>query len=216
MRTAPVRLRRGEVHEYCLLDDRPSLVWAANLSAIELHPFLADHHDPDRPLALVLDLDPGRLAGLAEACRVALLVRQGLEAEGLASFPKASGSRGIHVHVPLNTPVTFEETKSFARALAGRLAREYPEQAVDRIEQRAREGRVLVDWGQNDARRSIVAPYSLRARRRPVVAAPLSWREVERGIDRPGSVELGPEELLDRLDRDGDPFASVLTLRQRL
>jgi bifunctional non-homologous end joining protein LigD len=215
MRTAPIRIRRGEVHEYCLIEDRPSLAWAANQAAVELHPFLWRHEQPERPLVAVFDLDPGPPAGLAEACSVALRLRDLLGETGLRSFPKASGSRGIHVVVPLNADVTFDRTKAFGRQVAGRLAGEDPARITDRLEHPAREGRVMVDWRQNDRMRSTVAPYSLRARRRPVVSAPLTWEEVERGTGEPAALELDPAAVLDRV-ADGDLFEPVLQVAQRL
>jgi bifunctional non-homologous end joining protein LigD len=215
MRTAPIRIRRGEVHEYCLIEDRPSLAWAANQAAVELHPFLWRHEQPERPLLAVFDLDPGPPAGLAEACTVALRLRDLLGEAGLRSFAKASGSRGIHVVVPVHADVTFDRTKSFGREVAGQLAGQDPARITDRLEHPAREGRVMVDWRQNDKMRSTVAPYSLRARRRPVVSAPLTWEEVERGTDEPASVELSPDTVLHRV-ADGDLFEPVLELSQRL
>jgi bifunctional non-homologous end joining protein LigD len=216
MRTAPIRLRGGEVHEYCLIEDAAGLVWAANQAAIELHPFLADHDRPDRPLSAVFDLDPGPPAGLADTCEVALWLRDELDRRGLRSLAKASGSRGVHVVIPLDGTQTFENTKRFARAAADRLAAERPDRVTARLEHRAREGKVMVDWRQNDAMRSTVAPYSLRARRRPVVSAPLSWDEVAQGAKDPAIVELGPAEVLHRLRTIGDPFEAASRLRQRL
>jgi bifunctional non-homologous end joining protein LigD len=216
MRTAPIRVRGGETHDYCLIDDAAGLVWAANQAAIELHPFLADHDRPDRPVAAVFDLDPGPPAGLADTCKVARWLRDELEGVGLRSFAKASGSRGVHVVIPLDGTQTFEDTKRFARAVADRLAAQRPDRVTARLEHRAREGKVMVDWRQNDPMRSTVAPYSLRARRRPVVSAPLTWDEVARGADDPAAVELRPNEVLVRLRTIGDPFEPVTRLRQRV
>lgn len=214
-----VRIRTGEVHEYCVVNDAPSLVWVANLGTIELHPFLAPRMQEDRPTFMVFDLDPGPPAGLAECCRAALLVRDMLDRQGLVSLPKTSGSLGVHVYVPLGGTASFDDTKAFARAIAERMAQERPDEIVATIGKAERAGRVLVDWVQNDRTRSTVAPYSLRARGRPVVSTPVTWDEVERAADGPRAAEallFGPEEILGRVESQGDLFRDVLEGQQRL
>lgn len=206
----------GRHHRHCVVDDVPTLLWVGNLGTIELHPFLFDAARPRTPLVVVFDLDPGEPATLADACAVGLRVRELLDDAGLRSFAKSSGSSGLHVYVPLNEPHTFAETKAFARTFAAILADERQD-VVDRQARSLRSGRVLVDWLQNDAFRSTVAPYSLRATHHPLVSMPVGWDDVERGAH--GDLEPllpGPAQALRRLDRDGDAFEPVLGVRQRL
>jgi bifunctional non-homologous end joining protein LigD len=206
---------RGRDFELAVVDDLPSLLWAANLAALELHPLLAKADRPDEPTAVVFDLDPGMPADVIDAAEVALLIRDRLAAAGLESFPKTSGSIGMHVLVPLNSPATFAETKSFARTIARSLP---PERVVTTQNRKERAGRVLVDWLQNDASRSTVAPYSLRAVPFPTVSTPLAWDEVAHAVatKRPELLIFLARDALARIDRHGDLFAPVLDLRQSL
>jgi bifunctional non-homologous end joining protein LigD len=215
LRTATLSYpRTGKTFETPVVDDLPSLVWAVNLSALELHPFLGTVSDLDSPTALVLDLDPGPPAGLREAGRVALLLRDELDRRRLAAYPKSSGGKGIHLHVPLHS-VTYAQTKSLARQLAAGLATRHPDLVVDRMTKSLRTGRVLVDWSQNDAGKSTVAPWSARGYAVPTVAAPLTWREVEATADgRPVLVTIA--DVPGRLDAYGDLFADVAASRQTL
>ncbi len=210
--------RRVGTQDYCVVSELAALLWAANVGTVELHPLLSRGENVEAPTAAVFDLDPGPPAGLGECARVALLLRDALSAFGLASFPKTSGSIGLHVFVPLNAPATFRESKAFARTLAKELADRHPELAVVTSDRAARTGKVLVDWAQNAATRSLVAPYSLRAMRRPTVSAPLAWEELERALADGSLVRLvfGPAEALDRMDRLGDLFEPVRTRVQRL
>jgi bifunctional non-homologous end joining protein LigD len=209
---------RGEDLEFCLVDDLPSLVWSANHANLELHPMLARAEALDRPTVVAFDLDPGPPAALLEAARVALLVRTALEGVGLRGWPKTSGGKGMQVMVPLNGDYRYEQTKAFARTVAEVLAREEPELVIARVARAERTGRVLVDWGQNDRHRSIVAPYSLRARERPTVATPVTWDEVATAVQQGDAESLvfAPDAVFERLDRHGDLFAPVLTERQAL
>jgi bifunctional non-homologous end joining protein LigD len=208
----------GEPQDYCVVNDLAGLLWAANLSAIELHPLLMRTGDVDTPTTMVFDLDPGDGVGLIECCRVALLLRDSLSGVGLRSFVKTSGSLGMHVVVPLNTPATFEQTKSFARVVANALARSAPELVVDRQAKDVRAGKVLVDWLQNDWRRSTVAPYSLRAGPFPTVSMPLEWDAVEKAAETRLERDLwfGPRRVVERVAERGDPFGDVQLLRQPL
>jgi bifunctional non-homologous end joining protein LigD len=200
MRTAPIRIRRGEVHEYCLIEDRPSLAWAANQAAVELHPFPWRHERPERPVAAVFDLDPGPPAGLAECARVALLLREVLGELGLSVFAKTSGSLGLHLHVPLGTPHDGDDVKRFARVVAEALASAHPRDVIAEVDKSRRPGKVFIDWLQNDATRQTVAPYSLRGLPWPTVAAPVTWEEVERGE----ALTFLGEDALARVERE-DP-----------
>jgi bifunctional non-homologous end joining protein LigD len=208
----------GREHRHCVIDDLSSLLWLVNLGTVEVHPFLFERDAPLRPRWLVFDLDPGEPAGLREACRVAVRLRETLEGQRLSSFVKTSGVKGLHVYVPLNTPVTFDETKAYARTLAAFLADDLGDLVVDRQARTLRRGKVLVDWLQNDRFRSTVAVYSLRATPAPRVSAPATWEEIVAVAEGapPDGLGFGLEDVLDRLDRFGDGFADVLTQRQRL
>ena len=200
--------------ESCTPHDIAAIVWLANVGALELHPSLATRGAVERPTVLVFDLDPGDGAGLDDCREVALLVRAMFGQLGLATFPKTTGSKGMQVYVPLNTDVTYDDTKPFAKAVAEALARTYPDKVVARMAKKERRGKVLVDWSQNTAHKSTVAPYSLRARVRPTVSMPLTWDEVE-GADA-AELVFESEAALARVDERGDLFAPVLTLCQEL
>jgi bifunctional non-homologous end joining protein LigD len=219
IRTEPVWSESNDedIH-YVVVDGLASLVWLAGIADLELHAFLARARTIERPEALVFDLDPGPPAGLVECCDVALLVRRLLEELGLRCFPKTSGSKGLQLYAPLLPPSTYERTKPFARAVARLLERTRPDLVVERMSKSLRGGKVLVDWSQNDRNKTTVCPYSLRARSRPTVSAPLEWREVERAARRrdAGALVLEASDVLHRVDRHGDLFAEVLTLRQSL
>ncbi|MFL5264625.1 MAG: non-homologous end-joining DNA ligase [Anaeromyxobacteraceae bacterium] len=197
---------------YCLCDDLPSLLWIANTGAIELHPFLALARAPERPTALVVDLDPAPPAGLLAAGRAALVARDALAAAGLAAFPKTSGMYGLHLFAPLDADATFEASKGLARALARDLAAAYPALFTDRPRRAERAGRVYLDWRQNAPGLSTVSPYSLRAGPVPLASTPLAWNEIERAVARGEATALrfGPADVLARVSAHGDLFADVL------
>jgi len=208
----------GRPQDYCVLHDAAGILWAANRSTIEFHPLLMRTGDVDTPTMVMFDLDPGEGAAMLECARVALVLRDTLDGIGLRSFVKTSGSLGIHVAIPLNTPATFEETKAFARDVASTIRGALPDLVVDQQARHLRAGKVLVDWLQNDWRRSTVAPYSLRAAPAPSVSMPLDWSDVEEALAR-GSEDglwFSPKRALARLDAVGDAFAEVQTLEQRL
>jgi bifunctional non-homologous end joining protein LigD len=209
--------RAGEI-DFCVCDERPTLIWLAQLAALELHPSLSLAADVDRPTVVAFDLDPGEPATIVECCRVALLIRELFADLGLQCFPKTSGSRGMQVYVPLNTPTDYGETKPFARAVARALERAEPELVVSRMTKELRRGRVLVDWSQNTASKTTVAAYSLRARARPTVSTPLAWAEVAgcAASEDAGRLAFDPADALDRVAEHGDLFAPVLELRQEL
>jgi bifunctional non-homologous end joining protein LigD len=220
VKTAPVWSEGNEKDiDYCLAEDLPTLVWVANLADLELHTSLSKASDVGRPTILAFDLDPGAPADVVQCCEVALLVRAFFDQLGLQAFPKTSGSKGLQVYVPLNTAgVTYDHTKTFARALAEELERKRPDLVVSNMKKSLRTGKVLVDWSQNDARKTTICVYSLRARERPTVSTPLDWDEVARcARDRkPDSLVFDSEAALARMQRRGDLFAPVLSLRQRL
>jgi bifunctional non-homologous end joining protein LigD len=216
--TCELTVPGGTPQDYCVLHDEAGVLWAANRSTIEFHPLLMRTGDVETPTTVVFDLDPGEDVGVLECARVAVVMRDTLDGVGLRSFVKTSGSVGMHVVVPLNTPVTFAETKAFSRIVAATMRDAMPELVVDRQARELRSGRVLVDWLQNDWRRSTVAPYSLRAALAPSVSMPLRWDDVERAIATSSERRLwfSPAKALERLDAEGDVFAEVQTLEQRL
>ncbi len=198
----------GRLLRFCRVDDIASLVWVANQAAVELHPFLWTVDAPRDPTQLVLDLDPGPPAGLLEAARVALAVRRVLEELGLRPYVKTSGSLGLHVHAPLREPL---ETKTLAREIGRVVAAEQPDLVVAKVDREARKGKVYVDWLQNDPTRQTVAPYSLRATPTPLVATPVAWEEVERAVSsgRADLLRFGPDDVLERIEREGDLFEAL-------
>ncbi len=209
--------RAGEI-DFCVCDDRPTLLWLAQLAALELHPSLALAADVQRPTVLAFDLDPGEPATIVACCRVALMLRELFGGFGLRCFPKTSGSKGMQVYVPLNGEATYETTKPYARAVAEALERSHPDLVVSRMTRSLRPGKVFVDWSQNTATKTTVAVYSLRARPRPTASTPITWDEVEDALaaEDPGQLRFEAAEVLERVDRHGDLFAPVLELEQEL
>lgn len=205
--------------EYTLANDLPTLVWLANLAAIELHVPLARAQAVEQPTSLVFDLDPGAPATILECCRVALQLHGMFENLGLHSFVKTSGSKGLQVYVPLNSgDVTYEHTKPFAKAVAETLEAAQPDLVVSRMTKARRAGRVLIDWSQNDAKKTTVCVYSLRALERATVSTPLTWDEVlaARDAEDPSTLAFEAAEVLRRVASSGDLFAPVLSLVQEL
>jgi len=209
--------RVGDI-DYTLAQDRGTLVWLANLADIELHTSLSRAREPGEPTMVAFDLDPGEGAGLVECCEVALVLR-GLFAQlGLESFAKTSGSKGMQVYLPLNTKTSYRRTKPFARRVAESLEQRLPELVVSRMTKRLRPGKVLVDWSQNDAHKTTVTVYSVRARERPSVSTPVTWQEVEscRASGDPELLSFDTDHVLARVAEHGDLFAPVESLKQRL
>jgi bifunctional non-homologous end joining protein LigD len=204
--------------DFVLCDDLPTLVWLANLADLELHTSLARAEDIERPTALAFDLDPGEPATIVECCRVGLLLEGMFTGLGLQSFPKTSGSKGLQVYVPLNSDVTYDDTKPFAKAVAELLEREVPDLVVSRQTKTLRKGKVLVDWSQNDEHKTTVNVYSLRARDRPTVSTPLTWDEVREGAEsgNPQRLVFDADAVRARIGEHGDLFAPVVSLVQRL
>ena len=217
VRTVRIPTRDRDI-DFVVVTGLPTLVWLANLADLELHTSLARATSVDRPTALVFDLDPGAPATVVECCEVALLIRRLGEHVGLEFWPKTSGSKGLQLYAPLNGRVGFDRTKEFAHAVATRLEQEQPELIVTTVKREVRDGRVLIDWSQNALMRTTVNVYSLRARERPTVSTPVTWREVERAA-REGDPDLlvfDWQAALERVDRHGDLFEPVLKVRQRL
>jgi bifunctional non-homologous end joining protein LigD len=217
VRTAPISTK-GKKIEFCVIDDLPTLVWAANLADLEMHTSLSCVQDVQRPTMTVFDLDPGLPAALLDCAQVALWMREILEQLGLQCFAKTSGSKGLHFYIPLNTPVTYEETKPFAHALARLMEKQHPEGVTSNMKKELRKGKVFIDWSQNDDFKTTVCVYSLRARERPTVATPVKWEEIESALDagEPERLSFEADAVLERIDEHGDLFAPVLELEQSL
>lgn len=208
----------GDRVNFVLINDLPTLVWAANLAALELHPLLARATSVLCPLAVVFDLDPGPPADIIDCCEVALILRDLFATLGLECFAKTSGSKGMQLYVPLNTETSYDETKPFANAIARLLEREHRDKVVSTMAKSARIGKVFIDWSQNDDHKSTIAVYSLRARERPTVSTPVTWDEVEAALSARDAALLRFESgaVLGRVERMGDLFAPLLTLEQHL
>jgi bifunctional non-homologous end joining protein LigD len=212
MTTASLRLRDGTVRRYCVVDDLPSLVWVANLGTVELHPYPAPASRPDSPVALLLDLDPGPGLSLRDACAVALALRPLCAERELRPLPKTSGGDGLHLYAPLAAGTTFADARSVGREIAAAAHERLPELVAPPDARSRQPGRVLVDWLQNDPRRSTIAPYSLRAGERVRVSTPLLWDEVEAAAEdatAAAALRFGPADVLERLERFGDLFSPV-------
>jgi len=219
VKTAPIWSGRNRrtIH-YVLADDLATLVWLANLAALELHPSLALAEDVTCPTQMVFDLDPGPPANIVECCQVGLWLREIFEHFGLKSFPKTSGSKGLQIYVPLNTPTTYDATKLFSHALAQLLEHDHPEQVLSEMSKQARTGKVFVDWSQNDEHKTTIGVYSLRARERPTASTPVSWEEVQRAHKKKDVSLLVFEaaQVVARFEKMGDLFEPVLQLKQQL
>lgn len=203
---------------YVLANDLPTLVWLANLASIELHPSLSLARDILCPTMIVFDLDPGPPADIVQCCQVGVWLREIFEHFGLESFPKTSGSKGLQIYVPLNTPTSYDQTKPFANALARLLEGDHRELVVSDMKKALRVGKVLVDWSQNDEHKTTIGVYSLRARERPTVSTPVKWEEVERCLKKKDASLLvfAAADVLKRVEKMGDLFESVLRLKQQL
>jgi bifunctional non-homologous end joining protein LigD len=210
--------RAGKI-DFCVCDGLPTLIWMAQLAAIELHPSLSLARAPKRPTVLAFDLDPGPPANVVDCCRVALRLREMFAHFGVECFPKTSGSKGLQVYVPLNTDdASYDETKPFAKAIAQLLEKQTPDLVVSKMKKVEREGKVFVDWSQNHQRKTTIAVYSLRARNHPTASTPITWDEVEQaaGRNNAGSLVFEAKDVLERIGQHGDLFAPVLELKQKL
>ena len=203
---------------YILADDLATLIWLANLAALELHPSLALAKDIECPTEMVFDLDPGPPANIIQCCQVGIWLRDIFEHLGLKSFPKTSGSKGMQLYVPLNTPTTYEATKLFSHALAQLLEQEHRDLVVSDMKKNLRTGKVFVDWSQNDEHKTTISVYSLRARERPTASTPVTWDEVERALKKKdaGLLVFEASQVVARFEKLGDLFEPVLELKQKL
>ena len=203
---------------YLMANDLPTLVWIANLASIELHPSLSLGKDIETPTMIVFDLDPGPPANIVQCCQVGLWVREIFDHFGLQSFAKTSGSKGMQIYVPLNTKTSYDETKAFANAIARLLEHEHPELVVSDMKKAVRTNKIFVDWSQNDQHKTTISVYSLRARERPTVSTPVRWEEVEQALKKKDAnlLVFESKDVLARVEKMGDLFAPVQTLKQKL
>ena len=167
---------------------------------------------------MVFDLDPGAPADIVQCCQVGLWLREILARMKLQSWAKTSGSKGLQVYVPLNTPVTYDQTKELSRALAEHLEREHPGLVVSKMLKALRKGKVFVDWSQNDEHKTTICVYSLRAKDQPTVSTPVTWEEVETTLKKKDATRLvfHCKETVKRVEKMGDLFQEVETLKQKL
>jgi bifunctional non-homologous end joining protein LigD len=210
---------RAGVIEFCVCDSLPTLIWMAQLAAIELHPSLSKSRAPKRPTVVAFDLDPGPPADVVDCSRVALRLRELLAQVSLECFAKTSGSKGMQLYVPLNTKTSYEETRPFAQAIAQVVANQTPEDVLAKMGKRTdRSGKVFIDWYQNNERKTTISVYSLRAREHPTVSTPVTWEEVEAAAGSGDGSDLVFEAsgVLERIEKHGDLFAPVLELKQKL
>jgi bifunctional non-homologous end joining protein LigD len=203
---------------YCVVNDRPTLAWLGNLACLELHTMLSHADRPDTPTTMVFDFDPGAPADLLDCLEVGIRMKDVLSHLGLECFPKTSGGKGLHLWVPLNAPATFEQTKSFAHAAALILEKDDPNRVTSVMRKDLRVGKVLIDWSQNDAHKTTACAYTLRARQQPTVSTPVTWEEIggtlkKRDVSR---LTFTAPQVLDRVEQQGDLFAKVLKLKQKL
>jgi bifunctional non-homologous end joining protein LigD len=219
IKTAPIWSEGNQRDvNYVLANDLPTLVWVANLAAIELHPSLSLATDIMCPRSIVFDLDPGPPANILQCCQVAVWLRAIFDHFKLQSFPKTSGSKGMQIYVPLNTKTSYRETKPFAHALARLLENEHRDLVVSDMKKAIRVSKIFVDWSQNDEHKTTASVYSLRARERPTVSTPVTWEEVERALKKkdPGLLVFESHHVLARVEKMGDLFAPLLVLKQKL
>jgi bifunctional non-homologous end joining protein LigD len=218
VKTEPVKTDSKTI-EFCIVDDLPTLVWTSNLADLELHTSLSLAKDIQRPTMMVFDLDPGAPAAILECVQVGIWLREALGELGLECFPKTSGSKGFQVYVPLNRPrVSYDDTKPFAHAMAKLLEKQHPDMVVSNMKKELRKGKVFVDWSQNTDFKTTVCVYSLRGRERPTVSTPVTWAEAEAALhdDDPDALVFDHADVVERIERDGDLFEPVLTIKQGL
>lgn len=207
--------RNGNIG-YCRIDEPAALVWAANMAALEIHVPMSLAEDLETPRAVVFDFDPGAPAAMKECCEIAMMVHDVLAAVGLVGFPKTSGSKGLQLYVPLNTPCTHERASDFALAVGQVLERQHRERVTTTMAKAVRPGKIFIDWSQNARFKTTIGVYSMRARPEPTCSTPVTWEEVASCAEGGPELRFTWRDVLDRVDRLGDLFADVLTLQQTL
>jgi bifunctional non-homologous end joining protein LigD len=210
-------VKMGDVN-YCLVEEEATVVWMANLASIEIHPTLAAAPDLDRPTSVVFDLDPGPPAAMLQCAEVAFLLKDLFAGLGLQLWAKTSGSKGLQLYAPLNTPVSYGQTAPFARAVAQLLEQRHPALVISYQQRSAREGKVLIDWSQNAPSKTTVSVYSLRARPAPTVSTPVTWEELDGALSTgdPERLSFSWDQVLERVKDNGDLMAPVLSVSQEL
>ena len=205
------------IMHYCLANDLPTLVWAANLADLELHTSLSRKNKIERPTTMVFDLDPGAPADIVQCCQVGVWLRDLLAEMKLKSWAKTSGSKGLQVYVPLNTAITYDETKNLSRALAQHLEHEHADRVTSNMSKAVRKGKVFVDWSQNDEHKTTICVYSLRAKEEPTVSTPVTWNEVENCLKKKNAelLKFRSDQVLARMEKLGDLFEPVENLKQK-
>ena len=219
VKTAELPQDDGERMTVCLVNDLETLLWAENLASVELHVPLARAGSPETPDSMVFDLDPGDPANILECSRVAPILRDLLSRMGLMSYVKTSGQKGLHVFVPLNRKeTTFEDTKTFSKAVAEIMQKHYPDLVTSKMAKQERKAKVFINWSQNDASKTMICVYSLRAREKPIVSFPLEWGELEdlAGLGNPERLQVSHAEAVRRAEEKGDFFREVLVKEQKL
>jgi len=219
VKTAEISQDDGEPMKFCVVNDLQTLMWVENLASLELHVPLARIGSPQAPDLMVFDLDPGDDVGILECGRVALVLRDLLAGMGLASCIKTSGRKGLHVYVPLNhNGTTFDDTKTFSKAVAGIMHKHYPGLVTAKMARQERKSKVFINWSQNDASKTMISIYSLRAREKPFVSFPLAWQELEDAVSRGDADDLQilHSEALIRVKQKGDLFQEMLVKEQKL
>lgn len=211
----PGSTKSRETIDFVVVDDLPTLVWLANLAALELHtPQWRVGEDPD---LLVVDLDPGAPAGLRECCAVAVLMRDRLAADGVTAYPKTSGKKGMQLCCPISGTQDAEVVSAYAKKVAEELAAMVPASITAKMAKAIRPGKVFIDWSQNNAAKTTVTPYSLRAQERPTASTPLTWDEVEAmGTGDEPARQFGASEVLARVEEHGDLLEALLEPGPRL
>lgn len=200
---------RDHVNEYPLVNNAAVLVWLAQIAALEIHVpqwRFGRTGEPRNPDRFVLDLDPGPGVSLDGCAQIAHIARAALQDRGLEPLPVTSGSKGIHLYSPLDGSLTSDEASALAHDIARSLEADHPDRIVSDMKKSLRDGRVLLDWSQNNAAKTTIVPYSLRGKSRPFVAAPRTWEE----LSRPGLAQLEFREVLERVEESGDPLARLL------
>src|SRR5213075_1031740 len=206
-----------QIMNYCLVNDLPTLVWAANLADLELHTSLSRKNNIERPTTMVFDLDPGAPADIVQCCQIGIWLRELLGGMKLKAFAKTSGSKGLQIYVPLNTAVTYDQTKGLSRSLAQRLERDHPDRVTSNMSKAVRKGKVFVDWSQNDEHKTTICVYSLRAKEEPTVSTTVTWKEVENCLKKKKAelLKFRSDQVLVRVDKLGDLFEPVEKLKQK-
>ncbi len=205
----PGSTKDRETIDFVVVDDLPTLVWVANLASLELH--TPQWRIGEHPDLMVVDLDPGAPAGLTECCAVAVLMRDRLAADGVTALPKTSGKKGMQLCCPVSGTQSSDDVSAYAKRIAEELERQVPGSITSKMRKALRPGKIFIDWSQNNAAKTTVAPYSLRAQQEPTASTPLTWEEVEAfATGEQPARQFGAAEVLDRIEEYGDLLSDLL------